>query len=174
MLWTIIGVIVAAIVILLVVASRKPDTFRLARSTVIAAPPEKIVPLIGDFHAWSGWSPWEKLDPALKRNFEGAALGKGAIYSWSGNNKVGEGRMEMLEVSPSRVLVDLQFFRPMKAHNKAEFDLTPTDGGTTVTWAMSGPLPFIGKVMHTVMSMDKMVGKDFEKGLASLKALAEA
>src|SRR5262249_34090081 len=139
-----------------------------------AAPPEKIVPLIGDFHAWSGWSPWEKLDPAMNRRYDGAALGKGAVYSWSGNNKVGEGRMEMLEVSSSRVLVDLQFFRPMKAHNKAEFSLTSDPSGTRVEWAMTGPLPFIGKVMHTLMPMDKMVGKDFAQGLANLKTLAEA
>ncbi len=174
MLLTVIGVIAAAIAIVLIVAAQKPDTFRLSRSIVIAAPPEKIVPHIEDFHRWSAWSPWEKMDPAMTRTYDGPERGPGAVYTWNGNNKVGEGRMEILEVGANRVVVDLQFFKPFKAHNKAEFDLVPAGSLTNVTWAMTGPLLFMAKVMHVLMPIDKMVGKDFESGLEGIKAQAEA
>jgi uncharacterized protein YndB with AHSA1/START domain len=168
------GVLVALIVVLLVLAARKPDTFRIQRATTIQAPPEAVFPLVSDFHAWLGWSPWEKLDPNLKRTHSGPANGTGAVYEWEGNKKVGQGRMEIKEaVTPRRIIIQLDFLKPFEAHNVTEFTMTPEAGGTAVTWAMTGQQPFLFKVMCLFTSMDRMVGKDFERGLANLKALAE-
>ncbi|HEY9104551.1 SRPBCC family protein [Chitinimonas sp.] len=166
-------VIVVALVGVLSVAASRPDTFRVERSIIVAAPQETVQALIEDFHRWVDWSPWEKLDPALQRQYSGQPLGLGAIYEWNGNNKVGQGRMEIIEALPGKVLIQLDFFRPFKASNKAEFQLEPATGGTQVSWAMYGPSPFISKLMSLVASMDKMVGKDFERGLAQMKAAAE-
>jgi len=175
MLITILGSIILLIAILAAVAASRPDSFRVERQIQVAAPAEKLFPLIEDFHNWGAWSPWEKLDPELKRTFSGAAKGLGAIYAWEGNPKVGSGRMEVLEAVPSsRVLIKLDFLKPFEAHNLAEFTLTPEGSGTRVLWAMTGPQAFPLKVMGLFMSMDSMVGKDFEKGLASMKAAAEA
>ena len=161
-------VVVAAILIL---AAMKPATFRITRATSINASPEKIFPLIADFRAWSAWSPWEKMDPALKRTYAGSASGTGAVYEWEGNSKVGKGRMEIIDAPPpSRVAIKLDFLKPFEAHNTAEFTLMPRGNTTDVTWAMHGPNLFIGKVMSLFVSMDRMVGKDFETGLANLKA----
>lgn len=174
MLLTITGVVLLLIAIALGVASSRPDTFRIQRTASINAAPEKLFPHIDDFHNWGGWSPWEHLDPDLKRTFSGAENGKGAIYAWEGNPKVGSGRMEILEAtSPSRILIKLDFLKPFEAHNQAEFTLQGSGGSTQVVWAMTGPQAFPMKVMSLFMSMDSMVGKDFEKGLASLKALGE-
>jgi uncharacterized protein YndB with AHSA1/START domain len=168
------AVIVVAILVILIMAASKPDVFRVHRATVIKAPLEKIFPLLNDFRNWGGWSPWEKMDPDLKRDYSGAPTGKGAIYGWVGNKKVGEGRMEIMEsVPPSRIALNLDFLRPFEAHNTVVFTLTPQGDGTGVSWDMQGPTPFMFKVMHVVMNMDRMVGKDFEAGLANLKALAE-
>lgn len=168
------GILVLGVLVVLILAARKPDTFRIERATTIQVPPEKIFPLINDFHAWLGWSPWEKLDPNLKRTHAGPPSGRGAIYEWQGNKKVGQGRMEIKdEEPPNRLNIQLDFLKPFEAHNTSEFTLTPAAGGTTVNWAMVGQLPFLLKVMTLVMSMDAMVGKDFEAGLANLKALAE-
>lgn len=159
---------------LLIFAATKPDTFRVERSISIKAPPEKIFVLINDFHQWAVWSPWEKMDLAMKKTHSGAASGRGAIYEWEGNNKVGQGRMEIVESAPSaRILVKLDFLQPMEAHNTAEFTLEPQGDNTKVTWAMYGPVPFISKLMQVFASMDSLVGKDFERGLANLKAIAE-
>jgi hypothetical protein len=158
----------------LAIAATRPDTFRVERSVSIQAPPEKIFPLIEDFHNWGAWSPWENRDPAMKRTHSGAARGKGAAYAWEGNNAVGSGRMTIAESSPpSKVTIDLDFLKPFEAHNVADFTLTPEGGATRVTWAMHGPSPFFSKVMQVFLSMDSMVGKDFEAGLANLKAAAE-
>lgn len=174
MLLTILGVLAAIVVAILIAAATKSDTFRIERSTSISAPAEKIFPLINDFHAWTGWSPWENIDPNLKRQYEGAASGKGATYAWQGNNQVGEGRMEILESTPSsRIIIKLDFLKPFEAHNTADYAISPESGGSKVVWAMYGSRPFMMKVMSLFMSMDDMVGKDFEKGLASMKALAE-
>lgn len=171
----VVGVLLALVVVLLVVASSKPDTFRIQRATSIKAPPEKIFGLLDDFRRWTAWSPWEKLDPAMTRTHGGAAAGKGAVYAWKGNNKVGEGRMEILEsVSPSRLSIQLDFLKPWEAHNVADFTLEPQGDATTVTWAMHGPQPLMGKVMAVCVNMDRMLGKDFEAGLAAMKALAES
>ena len=178
MVWNIIfiilGLIVVAIVALLIFAATKPDTFRLQRSASIKAPPERIFPLINDFRSWGSWSPWEKMDPNLKRTYSGPANGAGAVYEWEGNKKVGKGRMEITQASPpSKVAIKLDFLKPFEAHNTAEFTLEPDGDGTNVTWAMIGQQPFLFKVMTVFMNMDKMIGKDFEAGLANLKAQTE-
>ena len=172
-LLVIVAIIVVAIAAILILAASKPATFRLARSTVINAPAEKIFPLVNDFRRWTAWSPWEKLDAELKRDYGGAENGKGATYGWQGK-KAGSGRMEIIESAPhSRILIKLDFLKPFEAHNTAEFTFTPERDGTRVDWAMYGPNIFMAKIMSTFVSMDRLVGKDFEKGLARLKAVAE-
>ena len=167
-------VVVVLIGALLAYAATRPDSFRVERATVIKAPPAKVFALIDDFHQWAGWSPWEKRDPAMKRTHSGAASGKGAVYAWEGNGDVGAGRMEILETTaPSRVLIRLDFLKPFAATNTAEYTIVPEGDGTRVTWAMYGPAPFVSKLMQVFVSMDKMIGTDFEQGLANLKALAE-
>ena len=171
----VIAVILAvAIVIVLVLASSRPNEFVVQRSASIKAPPEKIFPLINDLHAWNAWSPYEKKDPAMKRSFSGAPSGKGAIYEWAGDKNVGSGRMEIVDVAASRkVTIKLDFITPFEGHNMAEFTLAPQGDATNVTWTMNGPTPFIGKIMHVFFNMDKMVGDDFAAGLANLKAMTE-
>lgn len=166
--------VVVVIAAVLALAATRPDTFRVERSTTIKAPPEKVYALIDDFHQWQQWSPWERLDPAMKRQHGGAPKGKGALYGWEGNKEVGKGQMEITEATPpSRVVIKLDFLAPFEAHNTAEFVLVPQGDATTVTWAMFGPNLFIGKVMSLFASMDSLVGEDFERGLANLKAVAE-
>jgi len=166
--------VVVVIAAVLALAATRPDTFRVERSTTIKAPPGKVYALIDDFHQWQQWSPWERLDPAMKRQHGGAPKGKGALYGWEGNKEVGKGQMEITEATPSsRVVIKLDFLAPFEAHNTAEFVLVPQGDATTVTWAMFGPNLFIGKVMSLFASMDSLVGKDFERGLANLKAVAE-
>lgn len=171
--------IVALVVVVLVAgvlafAATKPDAFRVERQATIKASPEKIYAHLDDFHAWAAWSPWEKLDPAMTRTHGGAPSGKGAVYEWKGNSKVGTGRMEILESAPgAKLTIKLDFLEPFEGHNTSEFTLAPSGDGTNVTWAMYGPSPFPMKVMSVFMSMDKAVGKDFETGLANLKAVAE-
>lgn len=173
-MFTITVVLLALIAVVLVVAAFKPATFHLDRSTTIAAPPEKIFPMINDFHAWGAWSPWEHLDPDLKRTYEGAASGTGAVYRWEGNRKVGRGRMEITDESPPTSLtIKLDFLEPFEAHNVTTFTLHPAEGGTHLVWAMEGANTFMSKVMSVFVSMDKMVGKDLESGLAKMKQVAE-
>ena len=167
-------VLVIVVAAILIYAATKPNDFRVQRSIVIKAPPEKIFPLIADLHGWASWSPYEKKDPAMKRSFSGAPSGKGAVYEWDGNKNVGKGRMEVIEnTPPSKVAIKLDFFSPFEAHNTAEFTLVPQGDSTTVTWAMYGPSPYMAKVMGTIMNMDKMIGTDFADGLVNLKGLAE-
>lgn len=152
----------------------RPDQFRIERSTEIHAPAERVFTLLEDFHRWQEWSPWEELDPQLERKYSGATSGVGAIYDWSGNKKIGAGRMEILETSGAHQLaISLEFYRPMRAHNSVHFVLLPQEHCTQVRWSMEGNQPFMGKLMGLVCDMDKMVGKDFEKGLSKLKALSE-
>jgi uncharacterized protein YndB with AHSA1/START domain len=170
----IVAVIVVLVVALVGYAATRPDTFRVERSTTIKAPPGKIFPYINDFHQWGIWSPWEKLDPALRRTFTGAPRDKGAVYEWEGNAKAGKGRMEITEATPpSRVTIKLDFLKPFEAHNVAEFTLTGKGDTTDLTWTMYGARPFVVKLMTVFISMDALVGKDFETGLANLKAAAE-
>jgi hypothetical protein len=169
----IIAVVVGVIVVaLLAFAASKPDTFLVQRSVTIKASPQSLYPLISDWHNFLMWSPFEK-DPAMKRTFKGAATGKGAIYEWDGNNKVGAGRIEVIEaIAPSRLVMQLDIMRPMKAQNIVEFTLASQGSTTDVTWAMKGRVPFMGKLMGLVMNCEKMVGSQFEEGLAKLKGLA--
>ena len=171
----VIGVaLVLAVVVVLILASQKPDEFRVARSTLIKAPPEKILGYISDFHKWELWSPFEKYDRAVKKTYTGAASGKGAIFEWEGNSKAGKGRMEVLEPSaPGTVTIKLDFLKPFESKNTAEFKTVPKGDSTELTWEMRGPEPFFTKVMFVFMNMDKMVGKEFDEGLASLKTIAE-
>ena len=174
-----IAIVIAVLVVvplaaILIFAATKPDTFRVQRATSIKAPPEKIFPLIADFHGWGAWSPYEKLDPAMKRTYSGAANGKGAVYEWDSDGKAGRGRMEIADTSaPSKVAIKLDFFKPFETHNMVEFTMEPKGDTTNVTWAMHGPNLYIGKVMSIFFNMDNMIGKDFETCLANMKALAE-
>jgi len=167
-------VLAIAIAIVLLLAAIKPNTFGVQRAAIVKAPPEKIFPLINDFHQWGTWSPYEHKDPAMKRTYSGAARGSGAVYAWEGDKNVGSGRMEILEASaPSKIVIKLDFFSPFEAHNTAEFTMLPQDDATRVTWRMHGPAPFMARIMHVFINIDKMVGNDFEVGLANLKRLAE-
>jgi hypothetical protein len=155
-------------------AARKPDQVQYQRKTTVEAPPDAILPFIVDFRRWTSWSPWERLDPNMKKTYGGPAEGPGAIYAWEGDRKVGSGRMEITDVeSPSRVAIKLDFIKPFRVSNITTFTLTPANDGTEVTWTMTGPNPFISKVFGMFMDMDAMIGRDFEAGLASLKSAAE-
>jgi uncharacterized protein YndB with AHSA1/START domain len=174
MLNTIVISVVVLLVAFLGFAATRPDTFRVQRAMRINAPPEKIFALINDLHRWGSWSPYEKKDPTMKRAHSGAANGKGAVYEWEGNRDIGTGRMEITDTSPpSRVSIKLDFIKPFEAHNNVEFTLEPNGHSTNVTWALHGPASYTSKVMSVVFNMDRMVGKDFEAGLAGLKAAAE-
>ena len=167
-------VIVVLIVALLAYAATRPDTFRVQRAASIKAPPEKVFALLNDFQRWEAWSPWEKKDPAMKRTFSAVSSGKGAQYAWEGNREVGQGRMEIAEsVPPSRLAIKLDFLKPFEAHNRVEFTLEPKGEATNVTWAMQGDTPYLAKIVHVFLNMDKLVGNDFEAGLANLKTIAE-
>ena len=174
MLKAILILIVVAVAGVLVLAAMKPDTFKVQRSASIKAPPEKVFPLINDFKSWGAWSPWEKKDPQMKRTFSASTSGKDATYSWQGNKDVGEGGMKIVESNaPRNVKLSLDFMKPFEAHNTVDFTLQPGADGTTVVWAMEGPTPFFGKIIHVFMDMDAMVGRDFEAGLAALRNAAE-
>lgn len=167
-------VLVVAVIGVLAYASTKPNTFHIARTIVIKAPPEKIYALIEDFHQWRAWSPYEALDPGMTRTYDGPARGQGAGYGWSGKGKAGAGRMEITKaVAPSRLDIALSFTKPFEAHHQAIFTLEPEGDATRVTWAMEGASPLMFKVMSLIFNMDKMIGTDFEVGLAKLKAVAE-
>ncbi len=166
-------VFVVLLAALLLFAATRPDSFSVERRIVVQAPPQKIQPLITDFHRWADWSPWEKLDPAMKRTFGGPPAGVGATYAWQGNADVGSGRMEVKAVTADKVSIQLDFIEPFEGHNTADFVLAAKDGGTELRWVMFGPSTFVTKLMGVFVSMDTMIGKDFEKGLSQLKAAAE-
>lgn len=162
------------VAVVLVLAAMRPNTFRVQRSIDIDAPADKIFPLINDYRNWGSWSPYEHVDPAMQRTFSGAPSGKGSVYEWRGNNNIGHGRMEILDTAPpSKVVIKLDFFSPFEAHNMAEFIMQPKGDATNVTWAMHGPVPFMAKIIHMFMNMDRMVGGQFQQGLVSMKAVAE-
>ena len=155
-------------------ATTKPDIFKVQREVSIKAPPQKIAALITDFREWKTWSPWETLDPGMQRTYSGPDSGKGARYAWQGNDKVGAGRMEITEAAqPERTVIKLDFLKPFESHNTTTFTMTPEGDGTRVNWTMTGPSPYVSKVMTVFVSMDRMIGKDFEKGLNNLKAASE-
>jgi hypothetical protein len=150
------------------------SSFEVTRSTTVHADPARVYALINDFHEWTAWSPWEDVDPNLSRTYTGPAQGVGAHYAWRGNRKAGEGSMEITGSTPDRIEIELAFLKPMRNTNQVEFVLTPTSGGTDVTWRMTGRIEGLMMTLFTkVRSMDKLVGKDFEKGLTRLKAVAE-
>lgn len=171
---TVALVIAGLIGALLAFAATKPDTFRVERSLRVKAQPERIFSHINDLTKWAAWSPWESMDPAMKKSLSGPPAGTGAACEWMGNSKVGHGRMEILEsIAPSKILIQLDFLKPFEAHNRAEFTLAVQESSTTVTWAMYGPQPYMAKVMSLLFNCEKMVGPQFETGLANLKMLAE-
>jgi hypothetical protein len=168
-------VIVGVVAAFLLFVATRPSEFRVQRSTRINAAPDRIFPLISDFHRWTAWSPWEGVDPNLQRTYSGAQSGKGAVYTWKGNAKAGEGRMEITDaMTPKRIDVRLQFIKPFQADHKVDFTLTAAlPQGTDVTWTMNGKSPFMLKLFGVFTNMDTMLGKDFEKGLAAMKGAAE-
>jgi hypothetical protein len=173
-----IKILIALIVIVAVFAiivAVQPSEFRIVRSASISAPAPEVFAQVNDFHKWQAWSPWAKLDPAAKATFEGPSAGTGAIFRWAGNKEVGEGSMMIIESRPSEVIrIKLEFLKPFAATNTAEFTFKPEGNKTAVTWSMSGRNNFIAKAFCLFMNVDKMVGSQFEKGLASMKSVAEA
>jgi hypothetical protein len=170
-----LSVIVLLALIFLIAAAMQPDRFTISRSIEIQSPPSRPFGLVNDFHQWRQWSPFEKLDPNLKRTFEGADAGEGAVYKWEGNSEAGVGKMTITESKPDeKVLVQLDFIQPMEATAAAQFDFVPAGDKTKVTWTMSGENSFVGKAMGLLMNMDKIIGQSFEEGLANLKDVAEA
>jgi carbon monoxide dehydrogenase subunit G len=167
-------VLVIAVCLLLVFAATRPGTFHVERTTAIKAPPEKIFPMINNFHSWAAWSPYESLDPAMKKSFSGADSGPGAVYEWEGNSRAGKGRTEIVESIPaSKIKLKLDMIKPIEGHNDVEFTLQPKGDTTNVTWGMSGHSSLMVKVVGIFMNMDRAVGSDFEKGLSNLKTIAE-
>ena len=177
MLRKVVFALAAIILVILVVIATRPSTFRVERTTRIDAPPDVVFALVNDFHAWDRWSPWAKIDPAMKSEIGGTptGAGTGATYHWSGNDKVGEGKMLITESrSPQSVAFRLDFIKPMASVNTTNFTFKPDGSGTRVDWVMTGPLDFMGKGMDLFVGMDKMIGPDFEKGLNAMRREAEA
>lgn len=174
MLKKILLAVAVIILLFVIVVAMQPADFRITRSTTIAAPAETVFAHVNDFHKWDAWSPWAKLDPAMKQSYEGSAAGTGAIYTWDGNKDVGTGRMTLTESrSNELVRIKLEFLKPFAAVNDTEFTFKSEGNQTAVTWSMTGKNNFIAKAFSLIMNMDKMVGGEFEKGLASIKAIVE-
>ena len=162
------------VVVLAVIIATRPSTYRVERSTRIAAPPDIVFGLVNDLHAWDRWSPWAKLDPSMKTTYGGPPVGEGATYAWTGNDKVGEGNLRITESRPAqKVGIRLEFIKPMHGQSQTDFTFKPEGGGTQVSWAMSGTNDFMLKAMSAFGDMDAMIGNDFDKGLRSLKAVSE-
>ena len=175
MLIKIVIALAAIVVVLVVVIATRPTEFRVQRSATLSAPVPVVFAQVNDFHKWEAWSPYVKRDPAMRKSFEGAPAGVGAIYTWSGNNEVGEGRTTIIESRPGELIrIKLEFARPFASTSTAEFTFKPAGERTVVTWALDGQNGFPAKAMGLVMNMDRMIGDDFEKGLAQIKAIAEA
>jgi hypothetical protein len=171
----VLGIVAAIVVVLVIVIAVQPADFRVTRSGTMAAPPAEAFAQVNDFHNWDAWSPWAKIDPAMKQTYEGAPAGVGAVYSWVGNSEVGEGKMTLKESQPhQRITIKLEFLKPFKATHSAEFTFKADGDFTIVTWTMMGQKNFITKAFGLVMSMDKMLGGMFEKGLAQMKVVVEA
>lgn len=167
-------IVVVAIVGVLAYAATRPDVLRVERSIAIHAPPERIFPLVNDYRQWMAWSPYEAKDPAMSRTFGATTAGTGATYAWAGNKEVGKGRMTIeASAPPTRVDMRVDFLEPLATTNKVAFTLAPEAGATRVTWTMDCPLPFVAKLMQLVFDLDRIIGADFETGLANLKHVAE-
>jgi uncharacterized protein YndB with AHSA1/START domain len=179
MLKRVLLVLAAIVVVVAVVVAMQPSEYRVARKVIIAAPPSAVFAQVNDFHKWEAWNPWAKIDPAMKQTYEGAPAGVGAVYTWIGNNEVGEGRMTLTESRPNELIrIRLDFLQPFAATSIAEFSFTPEGpperGPTAVTWSMNGRNNFMAKAIHLLMDMDRMIGDQFEVGLARMKAVAES
>ncbi|MDL1871773.1 polyketide cyclase [Deltaproteobacteria bacterium PRO3] len=175
MLSKILIVLAVVAVLFVVVVALRPADFKVSRSLAVSAPPAAAFAQVDDFRLWETWNPWGKLDPAMKQSYSGSQSGAGAAYAWAGNSQVGEGRMTILESRPNeRILIQLEFLKPFAATHTAEFTFKPEGDKTLVTWSMFGKNNFMAKAMGLFMNMDKMIGGQFEKGLADLKAVAEA
>lgn len=171
---TILIIIAVIVAVLVAFIATRPAEFRISRSGDISAPPAAVFPHVNDLGKWEAWSPWARLDPNAKSTFEGPAAGVGAVFGWAGNKDVGEGRMTILESRPDELVrIKLEFFKPFKATNTAEFTFKLEDGRTVVTWSMFGANNFMAKAINLVINCDRMVGVQFEKGLANLRAVAE-
>ncbi|MFM9904504.1 MAG: SRPBCC family protein [Pyrinomonadaceae bacterium] len=171
----ILVLLVIAVAALIGVVAMQPDEFSVIRDATFNAPPERIFEQVNDFHKWQAWSPWAKIDPAMKTTYSGPATGVGSSYAWTGNSEVGEGKMTISESKPNeQIKIDLDFIKPFEAKNVTSFTFKPDGGKTTVTWKMSGKKNFMMKAFGMVMDMDKVVGGDFEKGLAQLKPVVES
>lgn len=174
MLKRILAVAALVVAAFLAYVATRPSTYQVERSTVITAPAEKVYGLVADFRRWADWSPWEKLDPAMKKDYTGAPGAPGASYHWAGNDKVGEGRMTITQASaPARIAYELEFLKPWQSVSSTEFKLATEGAATRVSWSMAGKVGFTEKLFSVFMDMDGMIGKDFENGLATLKAVAE-
>lgn len=175
MLWYVLLGLAAVIVVFLLVASRQPNEFRVTRTGLVNAPPEAVFRHVNDLHLWQQWSPWAKRDPNCEIAYDGPNTGEGAKFAWNGNKEVGEGKMLIIESTPHKLIaIRLDFIKPMRATNTAEFKFEPEGTGTKVTWSMFGKNNFVGKIFHLVVDCDKMIGEDFEQGLANLKSVAES
>ena len=175
MLIKILIALTVIVVVFVVIVALQPSEFNVVRSATISAPAPALFAQVNDFHKWEAWNPWGKLDPTMKQTYEGAPAGTGAIYTWSGNDEVGEGRMTITESRPSDLIrIKLEFFKPFAATNTAEFTFKPEGNQTAVTWSMTGNNNFMAKAVHLFMNMDKMVGGQFEKGLAQMRSVVEA
>lgn len=172
--FAVLALIAVAVIALLLYASTRPSEFRVTRSQKMSAPPGAIFAQLNDLKKWAAWSPWDQMDPAMKKTYEGAESGEGATYAWAGNKNVGEGKMTIIESKPNESLtIKLEFYKPMAGVSTAQFDLTPDGDGTNVTWSMDGTNNFVAKVVCLFMDMDKMIGGNFEQGLTQLKAIVE-
>jgi hypothetical protein len=167
-----LGIVLVALIVTIFF---QPDQFAVSRQILVDASADRIFPYVDDFHHWTNWSPWEQMDPSMQRIYEGSSSGEGAVYSWSGNDQVGSGTMTITKSqAPNLIQIDLFFKMPMEARNFTEFTFQPDGIRTLVTWRMTGQNSFLGKAFHLFVDFDKMVGADFEKGLAQLKAISEA
>jgi len=175
MLQIILSAFAVIVIVLVIVVAMQPSEFRVARSATMSAPPPAVFAQVNDFHKWEAWNPWGKIDPAMQQTYEGAPAGIGAIYTWVGNKNVGEGRMTLTESRPSDLIrIKLEFFKPFAGTNIAEFTFKPAGNQTAVTWSMAGKNNFMAKAIHLFMNMDKMIGGQFETGLAQMKSIMEA
>jgi hypothetical protein len=175
MLIKILIAVAVIVVVFIVVVAMQPSVFRVARSATMSAPAPAVFAQVNDFHKWEAWNPWGKIDPAMKQTYEGAPAGIGAIYTWVGNKNVGQGRMTLTESRSSDLIrIKLEFFKPFAGTNIAEFTFKPEGNQTAVTWSMTGKNNFMAKAIHLFMNMDKMIGGQFETGLAQMKSIVEA
>ena len=174
MLQTILLIVAVVVVLFVVIVALRPAEFRVERSTMMSAPPAVVFAQVNDFHQWEAWSPWAKLDPAAKNSFEGPSAGTGAIFRWAGNKQVGEGSMTIVESRPDEFIrIKLEFLKPFANTCAAEFTFKPEGNQTAISWSMTGKNNFMSKAVGLFMNCEKMVGGQFEKGLAAMKSVVE-